>query len=294
MYTLLVPSETQVIKLKDGRRLAYIEYGDSKGKPLFFFHGFPGSRFSGRETDTAAQKLGVRVISTDRPGMGLSDFKVGRKLLDWPDDVVELAGHLGIDKFSVLGVSGGGPYAAVCAYKLPGRVNTAGIVVGLAPTHVRSNLEGLPILNRFAWANYHRFPVVRYAGAFGSAMLFRYVPWLSKLVAFPTKMDRRIYQREMKELKQRGEQDSGREAFRQGLRGPSWELNVYSGDWGFGLRDIKTKVYLWYGAKDKCVSLKMGEYYNSQIPNSELFVDQDGGHLARFYFEERILKRLVG
>ena len=78
-----------IITLKDGRKFSYIEYGDPKGKPLFFFHGWPGSRFAGKEADEAGKKLGVRIISTDRPGIGLSDFKKNRKLLDWPDDIVE-------------------------------------------------------------------------------------------------------------------------------------------------------------------------------------------------------------
>lgn len=108
---------SRTIKLKVGRKLGFIEYGDPKGKPLFFFHGWPGSRYSGKETDIAAKKLGVRVISTDRPGIGLSDFQKDRRLLDWSDDVVELADYLGIKRFSLMGVSGGGPYVAVCAYK---------------------------------------------------------------------------------------------------------------------------------------------------------------------------------
>jgi hypothetical protein len=71
-------------------------------------------------------------------------------------------------------------------------------------------------------------------------------------------------------------------------------LRVYTDDWGFKVKDIKTKVYLWYGAKDKCVSLNMGKYYKSQISGSELFIDPDGGHLSRYKFEEKILNTLIG
>jgi hypothetical protein len=52
-------------------------------------------------------------------------------------------------------------------------------------------------------------------------------------------------------------------------------------------------VYLWYGAKDQCAPLNMGKYYNSQITGSKLFIDSDGGHLARYKFEEKILKKLT-
>ncbi len=79
---------SQTIKLKDGRTLGYAEYGAPKGKPIFEFHGNPSSRLGSILFDEAAGKLGIRVIGIDRPGMGLSDYKPGRKLLDRPDDVI--------------------------------------------------------------------------------------------------------------------------------------------------------------------------------------------------------------
>ena len=111
----------QTLKLKDGRTLGYIDLGNKDGKPLFHFHGFPGSRLEATILADRAIVKNIRVICIDRPGMGLSDFKENRTLLDWPDDVVELADALEIDKFAVEGISGGGPYAAACAYKIPDR-----------------------------------------------------------------------------------------------------------------------------------------------------------------------------
>ena len=283
--------ESKFLKLKDGRKLGYIEYGDPKGKPVFFFHGWPGSRFSGKETDKAAKKIGVRVISTERPGIGLSDHKKNRRLLDWPDDVVELADYLKIKRFSIMGVSGGGPYVAVCAYKIPERIIRAGIVVGLAPVDIKGNLDGMAIQGRLGWANYHRLPILRTLGTLGAAIEFRYFPALGSLIAFPTKQDRILFNEAVKN--KAGEESGVREAFRQGIKGPELELKIYTDDWGFQLKDIKTKVYLWYGAKDKCVSLNMGKYYKSQISRSELFIDPDGGHLSRYNFEEKILTKLT-
>jgi len=235
--------------------------------------------------------FGIRVISTERPGIGLSDFKKGRKLLDWPDDIVELADHLKINKFSVMGVSGGGPYVAVCAYKIPRRIIKAGIVVGLAPVLVKGNLDGIATGGKLAWANYHKLPILRTMAALSAAIEFSYFPFLGAILAFPTKQDRLIYQDAVKNVE--GKESAAKEAFRQGIKGPAEELRVYTGDLGFNLNDIKAKVYLWYGAKDKCVSLNMGKYYKSQIPGSRLFIDPDGGHLARYNFEEKILKTLT-
>ena len=66
-------------------------------------------------------------------GSGLSTRRPGRAIADWPDDVRELADALGIERFAVIGISGGGPYAAACAWGLPGRITRAGIISGVAP-----------------------------------------------------------------------------------------------------------------------------------------------------------------
>lgn len=284
-------NKSYTFKLKDGRKLGFIEYGNPKGKPIFFFLGWPGSRYSGKETEIAAKRVGVRVIASDRPGIGLSDYKENRKLIDWPDDVVELADCLGFKKFSVMGVSGGGPYVAACACKIPERIIKAGIVVGLAPVSIKGNLDGMSFQSRIGWANYHKFPILRTLASLGAAIEFWYFPFLGSILAFPTKQDREIYNDTVKN--RRGEEVGVKEAFRQGIRGPAEELRVYTDDWGFKVKDIKAKVYLWYGAKDKCVSMNMAKYYKSQIPKSKLFIDQNGGHLARYNFEEKILMTLI-
>ncbi len=289
-----VSRENNIIKLHDGRKLGYAEYGNPNGKPIFFFHGWPGSRYSGKETDAAGKKIGVRIISTDRPGIGLSDYKIDRKLLEWPDDIIELADYLKIKKFSIMGVSGGGPYVAACAYKIPNRVTKAGIIVGLAPINVKGNLDGIAFQGKVGWTNYHRFPLLRKISTFNTEIAFKYIPILLSLFFFPTKEDRIIFKSFHNNNYQDDKKNDGlKEAFRQGIKGPELELKIYTDDWGFKLKDIKTKTYLWYGAKDKCVSLNMGKYYKSQIPGSELFIDPDGRHLSRYNFEEKILKTLI-
>ena len=105
----MTDNTSKTTRLKDGRLLGYAEYGTPEGKPVFYFHGFPGSRLDWMlfDPDDTATKLNARIISIDRPGMGLSDFKRGREILDWPDDVIEMADTLQVDRFAVLGISGG-------------------------------------------------------------------------------------------------------------------------------------------------------------------------------------------
>src|SRR5690606_14168411 len=112
------PSEALTIALRDGRTLGYAEYGVADGKPVLVFHGSPGTRLQVRAAHRPALARGIRIIAPDRPGLGLSSRLPGRRIADWPDDVCELVDALGIDRCPVIGVSGGGPYAAACAWRL--------------------------------------------------------------------------------------------------------------------------------------------------------------------------------
>ena len=146
----------KVLSLRDGRVLCYAEYGDPSGKPFFFFHGLPGSRRQRHPDNSIASEIGARIIAIDRPGYGLSDFQPGRKLLDWPGDVAQLADCLKIEQFSAIGVSGGGPYLLACAYKMPERMDDewhlhvfdlAGLLA-MIPRGLRvTRVEGIP----FRW-----------------------------------------------------------------------------------------------------------------------------------------------
>lgn len=281
--------ENQTITLSDGRKLGYAEYGDFKGKPLFYFHGWPSSRFQAKILNDTAKKLHIRVISLDRPGYGLSNFNPDRTLLDWPDTVIEAADKLKIKKFAVIGVSGGGPYAAVCAYKIPVRLTNAGIVVGLSPTNIEGVLQGMAFFNKLAWYSYHKFPF------FMQLVSFIHLSQARKILPdiFPfvyrTKTDRKQLSKEVKEEIVRNRN----QAFIQGKNGAAMDLKIYTNNWGFNLKDIITKVYLWYGDKDKNVSVEMGKYYASQIKNSKLTIYPNEGHFLIKKHAEEILKTLI-
>lgn len=113
-----MPTNNQQIKLRDGRLLGYAEFGDADGEPILCFHGAHSSRLSGKVLAPVATRLNARVIDVDRPGFGLSDFKSGRQISDWPDDVIELADALRLNRFAVLGLSLGGAYAAACGLRI--------------------------------------------------------------------------------------------------------------------------------------------------------------------------------
>ena len=124
--------EVKYVTLRDGRKLAYSEFGATNGKPVLYCHGNPGSRLDlGLFGEEVMQQYGLRMIAPDRPGIGQSDFLRGRRIVDWPADAAELADSLRISQFSVLGLSCGGPFAAVTAYALPKRVTKLVLVSSL-------------------------------------------------------------------------------------------------------------------------------------------------------------------
>jgi pimeloyl-ACP methyl ester carboxylesterase len=119
------------ITLADGRSLAYTDIGASGGPVLMSFHGAPSSRLDTTMFEDALTGLDVRVVSADRPGYGGSSPQPGRHREDWPSDVAALADQLGVERFAVMGVSGGGPYAVACSALLQDRVASAAIVCGV-------------------------------------------------------------------------------------------------------------------------------------------------------------------
>uniref|UniRef100_UPI0013B3CC93 alpha/beta fold hydrolase n=1 Tax=Nonomuraea lactucae TaxID=2249762 RepID=UPI0013B3CC93 len=116
----------------DGRKLAVEDRGNPEGTPVFLLHGTPGSRFGPSPRAGVLYRLGIRLITFDRPGYGHSDRRRGRSVSDVASDVAAIAGALGIGSFAVVGRSGGAPHALACAALLPGLVTRAAALVGLA------------------------------------------------------------------------------------------------------------------------------------------------------------------
>lgn len=121
------------VKTPDGRQLATQLDGDPEGRPIFLLHGTPGSRLGPRPRSAVLHRLGVQLISFDRPGYGESDRLEGRRVADAAADVLAIADAYGLDRFAVVGRSGGGPHALACAALLPDRLTRAAVLVGIAP-----------------------------------------------------------------------------------------------------------------------------------------------------------------
>ena len=101
------------------RRLGFAEFGPAEGRPVGWLHGTPGARRQIPDSArTLAEELGVRIVGIDRPGVGSSTPHRYGSLLDFATDLSKVADHLGFERFGIIGLSGGGPYALAACYAL--------------------------------------------------------------------------------------------------------------------------------------------------------------------------------
>ena len=283
----------QSLKLADGRTLCYAEYGDPQAKPVFHFHDSSSSRLEHPADEDMLSDIGVRLITIDRPGHGLSDFQPKRRLLDWPDDVTVLAYHLEINKFAVSGWSFGGPYAMACAYRIPERLTIAGLVSSFAPYDHPNSTAGMARFNKI------------------SLSLARWMPWgiarqFMKMQGRALKKDPEGTARKMMASLPVADQEvlddpqvkdmllpSLSEAYRNGADGAAWEGIILVRPWRFRLQDIDVPVHVWHGEADVNDPLQCGEYLRDTIPNARaIFYPQEGHFLIMKRWGE-ILKELV-
>src|SRR3954463_10643413 len=99
------------LAMRDGRRLEVREYGDPGGHPVVFFHGLIGSHHQASYIDGQAGRHGLRIIEPNRPGVGKAEFVERKAPLEVVPDVEDIAEALKLGEFSVIGISGGTPYA---------------------------------------------------------------------------------------------------------------------------------------------------------------------------------------
>lgn len=128
-------ADTDELRLPDGRRAQLWVGGKPEGMPVVFFHGCPDTRHAAMTGEAAARGAGVRLVAVNRPGYGASTACASGQL-SVADDAVAVADALGIERFAVLGMSIGGPYALACAARHAERVKAAAVVA--APSEEES------------------------------------------------------------------------------------------------------------------------------------------------------------
>jgi pimeloyl-ACP methyl ester carboxylesterase len=276
------PASGETARLRDGRRLGYSEWGDPGGRPVLSFHGNPGSRLSVWGGVGPLRAGGVRLITVDRPGIGLSDPKPTRAVADWAADIAELADHLDLERFAVVGYSVGGAYAAACAHALPDRVTTAALVSSIVPLDRPGRMEELG--KRLDWRLARSAPWALRTLYALLALVARATPTIARAV-FTARMsppDRGIARRP--EVAER-EAASSLESARQGVGELVKDLRVAVRPWGFDPREIRVPLLAWQGDRDSSIPASWGEWWARTVPNSRLTLCTGEGHLL---IEDRI------
>ena len=290
-------STSRQITLKDGRTLGYAEYGTDNGMPIFHFHGNPSSRLDGWRLDEPAKRVKARIISVDRPGIGLSDFKAGRRYLDWPDDVIELADSLGIDRFSVLGLSAGGPYAMTCAFKIPQRLISAVLVSSPCPFNVPGITRDMSRFQRFSVFVVQRaLWLARLRLGILARNVYRDpIGVISRVNGEIAEIDKLILNEAIINNPEGLNWAAAnlQQAFRQGAHGVVWEYSLLMNPWGFNPKDISTQIKIWHGEADITVHPGMGRYLANTIPDCRTEFLPGEGHYMIVKHAQDILNDLV-
>lgn len=294
MKALIPPRVEGSIRLKDGRKLGYAEFGPASGHPLLWFHGTPGARRQiAPETRRLAQQKGVRIICVERPGVGDSSPHRYGCIGDFAHDIEQFADGLVLDKFGVAGLSGGGPFALACAAKLPDRVVVAAILGGVAPAVGPEAAEGA------ASEGWRRVggaigPMHRPLGGALQGAIYALTPLAEQCIKafsrFMPKGDQKVFADPLV-----------REMFlddlilgsRGGMQALFLDTRLFGRDWGFRLSGIKVPVYLIYGDEDTIVPIEHGEHLASSIPSSTLRVRAKAGHLGGLEASAEIIDVLL-
>jgi len=294
MIRITTPDD-MTFRLADGRLLGYRIFGNPDGHPVFLFHGIPGSRCGAEIVTDQAEQQGLRIIGVDRPGIGLSTFQPNRSFLDWPPDILALADELGLGKFGVVGNSGGAAYVAACAARIPERLSFCGIVSGMGPIDIPGGLSQLSL------SRVDRLLI----------NLARHSPSLACRIAAPLlgrefdpdrpgvleRMKQGMAPADIKLLDQPRIAKTlifeAAEALKQGARGVTWDLMLYTRPWGFRLDEIKSVVHLWHGEADTTVPPHFGRALAAAIPGCRATYWPEEGHLMMISRANQIIDSIV-
>lgn len=247
---------------------------------MLYHHGWPGSRLEAALADHPARAAGLRVIAPDRPGYGASTHWPERTLSDWPRDAAVLADHLGIDRFAVVGISGGAPYALACAAALRERVTRVCLVSAMGPVQDRADRARFDRVRRLSlYLAGRSSPLMR--GVLRKAvgpLLARHTDGFVGLLAKTCHAsDRATLARDDVRA---GLAASFREALRSGADGVARDLEIYASPWGFALNEITVPVFLWHGEADQIIPAWLARQLASRLPHVTPRFEPDEGHYS--------------
>ena len=280
-----MPDDQQylTVRLRDGRTLAYAEYGAPDGPVVVSAHGGLACRLDVAPADGAAHSAGIRLISPDRPGIGGSDPSPGRTILDWAADVGEMMDHLTVDTFGAMGWSMGGQYAAALAAAAPERVTRLAIIAGALPLTEPGVFAQLPAMDRAYTRWSQRQPWLARICFATMGFAARTAPyWYGRLAgAALGSADAHV-------LRDEGFvvfSAMSAEAFRR-PDGVVEDYRAWIRPWGFAPEQIGVPTDVWAGESDQLVDPAWQRELASRIPGATLHLRSGGHFLAHLHYRE--------
>jgi pimeloyl-ACP methyl ester carboxylesterase len=273
------------VRLADGRRLAFTEYGRADGSPVMYLHGAIGSPLRrNSELDLATDELGLRLIFVQRPGFGDSDQQPGRTLLHFAGDLEELADGLRIGRFGVVGVSAGGPYAVACAYRMPQRITAAAAVSSLSPVCAPAQVPGLPMRIRLPLRLIAAAPrATTRAGDAALSFVAKHPTLLLRAMSVGAPPADRSHLADG--ATGHGVIQAFLAATGDGVAGLVEDHLVTSRPWGFDLGEVAGEVHVWHGMHDAFVPVEHALQLVAALPNCRAWLNPGEGH---FFFRRRV------
>ena len=272
-----VPGTDASVSLTDGRQITYRRYGPPDGYPLLALHGTPGSRLKFASSEAHAIRLGLNVIAIDRWGYGGTDLHSAPTLKAFADDIDGFADAIGVDRFAVLGVSGGGPYAAAIAACLGSRVAALALFAPVGPIAGETDHE-ITAFHRFCFGPLAANPRLVRTVFQG----FRWVLQRSPARAMQLAMSR-VPPADKRVLASGDHEARLARAFIEGLRpgphGPAIDLGIFGQPWNVPLGDAIAPARLWLGTADQNVPLSAARRLAARLPHCTLTELPGEGHL---------------
>jgi pimeloyl-ACP methyl ester carboxylesterase len=276
MVATATPKFDRTIGLRDGRQLAYCEWGALDGNPVVLLHGSPGSRLFCPDED-ATKAAGVRLLTIDRPGYGRSDPRPSSALLDWPDDYIELADQLHLPPCPVIGWSAGGRYALALRYRAPDLVTTIGVAGSPGPIdHVPGALDELSLEDRDILA------LLAHDRGAGLAAIEKNFAWFAGngwetifAESWGAADDSVLGRPQVLAALKAAVQEGGR----RGPAGFAADEVAWIMPWGFSVAEIRRRVHVWRGDSDGQVGRAHADYLARSILQSNLVTFENAGHL---------------
>ncbi|MFB1063774.1 alpha/beta fold hydrolase [Natrinema sp. H-ect4] len=269
----LEEAPSAVVTVEDGREVAYTEYGAPDGTPLVVLHGTPGSRVVAWLFDEPARKHGVRILAPDRPGYGRSTPWPDRKLTESGEIVAAVLADAGVARAGIVGFSGGGPHALAVAATHGELVEAIDIVSGAPP---QSLVSDLPLVQRLLGTLARRAPPLL-KGLLGvQTRIVRRTPPAVVLSQYATASERAEIPPDVADCIRR----DFLEAFARHRDGFVTETRLLADEWGFSPAAVDHTVRLWHGNADANAPLRGARRLSDELPNGELTVLENAGHLT--------------